>query len=662
MIHAAQGNQLAGALSPYLQQHKDNPVHWQEWGRDALAQARAGNKPILLSIGYAACHWCHVMAHESFEDVETAGLMNELFVSIKVDREERPDIDQIYMTALHALGQQGGWPLTMFLTPEGKPFWGGTYFPKHRQPGRPSFKDVLRGISIAFQQDRETISKNESAIFDAISHSLAAPKLASESFDRVDPFYQFGPRFQRLLDPANGGVGTAPKFPNATLWEGFWRYALRSNHRGAHEACLLWLESLCQGGIYDHIGGGFSRYTVDERWLVPHFEKMLYDNALLLRCLALAHSRNPRDLFRRRIEETIGFLTREMRDDKGGLTSSFDADSEGEEGKFYVWTHQQINEALGEDAGFFSRLHDVTEVGNWEGHVILNRLDHRVDQDSETEARARNCLDRLMAVREKRTPPGRDDKVLTDWNGLAIRAIADCAMVLDHPEWLLLSGQIYDAVVASTDGQGRLCHASRDRRKTYPCLLSDLASIINAGVTLFAATGNSKYIVDAETFLDQADRWFGDGQGTHFFTASDGHGLLLRTYHDHDEATPSASGQMAEALARLALVSNRPDLPERAEIYSQRLSSRISAHPQATASAINAADSANQAQKLEISKGDRPMIEAALRYHDPARLIILTNPAHQTAGTAIHCLKNNCLPPILGVTSLDEALRLNESR
>ncbi len=365
-------NMLAGALSPYLQQHGDNPVHWREWSAQALTEARTLDRPILLSIGYAACHWCHVMAHESFEDPETANVMNSLFVNIKVDREERPDLDQIYMAALHAMGEQGGWPLTMFLAPDSSPFWGGTYFPKTARYGRPAFIDVLKAVAAAYRDNKELVTKNTTALTRHVTTHMAGHyEPESFSFDDIDGHAQ---AVLGLVDETHGGIGTAPKFPNANMHESLWRLAARSSDDKVRKTAIRWTVALCQGGIYDHIGGGLARYSVDAEWLVPHFEKMLYDNAQFLRSLSIAYRLTEGDLFRQRIEETIAFLDRDLLLPNGAYAASLDADSQGEEGRHYVWTGAELRTLLGDGAGSFMKDYNCPEAGNWEGKIIPNRL------------------------------------------------------------------------------------------------------------------------------------------------------------------------------------------------------------------------------------------------------------------------------------------------
>src|SRR5262247_3644178 len=398
-------NRLARETSPYLLQHKHNPVDWLPWGTAALAQAKSSNKPILLSVGYAACHWCHVMAHESFEDAATARVMNDLFVNIKVDREERPDIDQIYMSALHHLGEHGGWPLTMFLTPNGEPFWGGTYFPKTSRYGKPAFVDLLREVERVFRQEPQSVEQNRSALMTRLAER-ARPKgravIAAPELDRA------ANQIAGMIDPVNGGMRGAPKFPQPMMLEFLWRAGQRMSDRRYFGAVELTLTRIGEGGIYDHLGGGFSRYSVDERWLTPHFEKMLYDNALLLELLALAYQRSANGLFRTRARETVAWLECEMTTAEGAFCASLDADSEGEEGKFYVWSLAEITDVLGQDdAAFFARHYDVTAEGNFEGHNILNRL-ARVPASADEVARLAQLRARLFAVRERRVRPGLD--------------------------------------------------------------------------------------------------------------------------------------------------------------------------------------------------------------------------------------------------------------
>src|SRR5215469_16618058 len=452
-------NRLAAETSPYLLQHKHNPVDWWPWGTEALAEAQRSNKPILLSVGYAACHWCHVMAHESFEDEPTAQVMNEHFVNIKVDREERPDIDQIYMAALHHLGEHGGWPLTMFLTPDGEPIWGGTYFPKTSRYGKPAFVDVLREIARLFREEPQKIEQNRAALMRELA---ATARDGVGATIGVEGLNSAARQLGGIIDPVNGGTRGAPKFPQGALFELLWRAGLRTGEARYFAAVEISLDHICEGGIYDHLGGGFSRYSVDERWLVPHFEKMLYDNAQLLELLAIAYRRTGNDLYRRRAYETVGWLTREMTTEEGAFAASLDADSEGEEGKFYVWSYDEIIRQLGvEDGEFFARHYDVTPSGNFEGHNILNRLKAPPSSDAE-ETRLVALREKLLSVRALRVRPGLDDKVLADWNGLMIAALANAGSMFDEPRWLELASRAFKFVAHGMARGDRLGHSWRE--------------------------------------------------------------------------------------------------------------------------------------------------------------------------------------------------------
>jgi len=551
----AHENRLAQATSPYLLQHKSNPVDWWQWGPDALDEARRNNKPILLSVGYAACHWCHVMAHESFEDASTAAVMNELFVNIKVDREERPDIDQIYMSALHLLGERGGWPLTMFLTPGGEPFWGGTYFPKTSRYGRPGFVDVLRNVARIFHDEPQSIEQNRAALMSRLAQS-ARPQdrvvIGRAELDRAAE--QIG----ASIDPVHGGLRGAPKFPQAMILEFLWRAGQRSGQTRYFAAVELTLERICQGGIYDHLGGGFSRYSVDERWLVPHFEKMLYDNALLLELLALAYQRSGRELFRARARETVGWLMREMTTEQGAFCASLDADSEGEEGKFYVWSLAEIADVLGaEDTEFFAAHYDVSREGNFEGHNILNHLkDLRADPGDEP--RLAGLREKLLAARDRRVRPGLDDKILADWNGLMIAALVRAALIFAEPDWLHHSARAFLFVDGKMSHGDRLGHSWREGRLLIPGLASDYAAMIRAALALYEATGEADYLTRAVEWQGALDRHYANpATGGYFLTANDAEGLVVRPNSTADEATPNPNSVAAENLLRLAVYTGQ---------------------------------------------------------------------------------------------------------
>ena len=546
-------NLLARETSPYLLQHKRNPVAWWPWGPDALAEARRTGKPILLSVGYAACHWCHVMAHESFEDADTAAVMNELFVNIKVDREERPDIDQIYMSALHHLGEQGGWPLTMFLTPAGEPVWGGTYFPKTSRYGRPAFVDVLREVARLFREEPDKIGNNRDALMERLD---AKARPAGRMVIGARELDQLAAQIAGAIDPVNGGLRGAPKFPNAALYEMLWRTGLRHDDARFFKLIEMTLERISEGGIYDHLGGGFSRYSVDERWLVPHFEKMLYDNAQLLELLALAHARTGQPLFRQRAQETVGWLTREMTTPEGAFCASLDADSEGEEGRFYVWSRDEIVNALGEEnAAPLMQHYDVTEEGNFEGHNILNRLKH-LPRSKGDEAKLAMLRKQLFIVRSKRVRPALDDKVLADWNGLMIAALVNAGAMLGEPSWIERAARAFTFIAGSMTRDGRLGHSWRDGRLLYPGLASDFACMIRAALALHETTGQGTYLDQARAWQRAFDGSYANpDNGGYFLTASDAEGLVVRPGSTSDDATPNPNAIAAQNLLRLAVLT-----------------------------------------------------------------------------------------------------------
>jgi len=556
-------NRLARETSPYLLQHQHNSVEWWAWGPDALAEAKRSGRPILLSVGYAACHWCHVMAHESFEDDDTARVMNELFVNIKVDREERPDIDQIYMAALHHLGEQGGWPLTMFLTPDAEPIWGGTYFPKSSRYGRPAFVDVLREVARLFREEPQKIEQNRAALMARLAET-ARPKgravIGAAELDNAA--LQLG----GLIDPVNGGTRGAPKFPQAALFELLWRAGLRTGQERFFAAVEITLDRICEGGIYDHLGGGFSRYSVDERWLTPHFEKMLYDNAQLLELLAVAFSRTAKPLYRRRASETVEWLKREMTSGEGAFAASLDADSEGEEGKFYVWSYDEVMRELGvEDGEFFARHYDVTPAGNFEGHNILNRLkpQPRTDED---ETRLAALRGKLLAARGARIRPGLDDKVLADWNGLMIAALANASLLFAEPSWLDLAERAFAFITRAMSRGDRLGHSWRESQLKFPGLASDFAAMIRAALALYEATGRPAYLEQALTWQRALDRDYANAEtGTYYLTAADAEGLVIRPASTADEATPNHNAVAAQNLIRLALYAGDHTWPEKAD-------------------------------------------------------------------------------------------------
>ncbi|MEK9754128.1 MAG: thioredoxin domain-containing protein [Rhodospirillaceae bacterium] len=679
-------NRLGGETSPYLLQHKDNPVHWWPWSGAAMAAARETGRPVLLSVGYAACHWCHVMAHESFEDEATAALMNELFVNVKVDREERPDVDALYQAALQMMGEQGGWPLTIFVTPDGEPFWGGTYFPPTARYGRPGFKDVLKSIAGAYAEQRDQIATSTASMKDALKR-LAKPEGGGElTMPLVD---RAATTILRAIDPITGGTMGAPKFPQPSLHKLLWRAHRRRGASMFREAVTLSLDHMCQGGIYDHLGGGFARYSTDEVWLAPHFEKMLYDNALLveLMCDVWAVTRSP--LYAVRIEETIGWALREMMasgaDGPLAFVSAYDADSEGKEGKFYVWSEAEIDALLGDDATRFKAHYDVTRFGNWEGHTILNRSRDMSLADAETEAALAKSREILFAVRAKRVWPSRDDKVLADWNGLMIAALCRAAVTFDRTDWLQAAEDAFAFVVTrmSADADsGRLLHSWCDAKARHPGVLEDYANMARAALALFEVTGAADYLQRAKGWAAVANEFFWDKEhGGYFISASDTADIMMRTKPIHDNATPPGNGVMANVLARLYHLTGDDDYRGRFDALVRALVPAGLEHVEHQTSLLMAFELMAEGVQTVIVGEDQAgampsgLALAALQAAPPASVLLRASGAddlpadHPAKGkqaidgkpTAYVCVGQTCSLPITDAAALRQRLEGGQS-
>ncbi|MBC8012629.1 MAG: thioredoxin domain-containing protein [Methyloceanibacter sp.] len=672
MQERADGNRLSRETSPYLLQHKDNPVHWRPWGEEALAEARAADKPILLSVGYAACHWCHVMAHESFEDEATAAVMNDLFVNIKVDREERPDVDAIYMGALHELGEHGGWPLTMFLTSDAEPFWGGTYFPKDERYGRPTFVRVLNEVARIYREEKDKVRQNADLLKDRLKPRRrgAGAEPPSEA-----TLADLGHRLVQAVDPVHGGIRGAPKFPQPQFFGLLWRAGLRFGLPHPLEAVDLTLTQIAQGGIYDHLGGGFARYSVDERWLVPHFEKMLYDNAQLIAMMTEAWREKKSPLYAQRIEETVGWLLRQMRSE-AAFASSLDADSEGEEGKFYVWSLAEIEKVLGaEDVRLFAQIYDVTAEGNFEGHNILNRLDAIELRDAETERRLAAMRAKLFSRRSSRIRPGFDDKVLADWNGLMISSLANAAEALDRPDWLQAAERAFDFVSTKMTSHGRLLHAYRAGEAKAPATANDYANMIKAALALANVTGKRDYIARAREWVDVLDRhyWAAD-LGGYYFVADDTGDLIVRPFSGQDEATPNANGVMVSNLMALYLWTGEERYRERAEAilrgFAGAMTENVLAHSGLLAAAIDVAAPALVVLIVPEGSDARALRQALANMSLPNAVVqevregeqIPASPAHGKTAidgkpTAYVCIGPQCSLPVTEPAALVETVK-----
>ncbi|NOX60744.1 MAG: thioredoxin domain-containing protein [Chloroflexi bacterium] len=591
-------NRLAQATSPYLLQHADNPVDWWEWGEEAFERARAEDKPIFLSVGYAACHWCHVMAHESFEDPAIADILNRHFICIKVDREERPDVDAIYMEAVVAMTGHGGWPMSVFLTPEGEPFYGGTYFPPVDRYGMPSFRRVLVSIIDAWQNRRERLQQSASQLTAALGRSgqlkpdpgNLSPTILEAAFVTLYQNY----------DDYEGGFGSAPKFPQAMALE----FLLRHHHRTGQAAPLAMvthtLRKMANGGMYDQLGGGFHRYSTDARWLVPHFEKMLYDNALLARMYLYAWLLTGDAFFRRIVEETLDYVLREMTHPAGGFYSTQDADSEGEEGKFFLWTPDEVKALLEEeDAALFCRYYDVTEAGNFEGKNILH-----VDKDVETvareagvsAARLQEALERgrraLFAAREQRIKPGRDEKVLAAWNGLMMRSMAEAGTALNRPDYLQAARANAAFILAEmTDERGRLFRSWKDGRAALNAYLEDYTDVAEGLIALYQATFETRWLREADRLLGIVhDHFWDDESGGAFHTSDDHEQLIVRRKDFYDNAEPSGNSAYASAALRLARLLDKPDYAKRAESIFRIMRNPMASQPSGFGHLLSALD------------------------------------------------------------------------
>ncbi len=666
-------NALGNETSPYLLQHRDNPVHWQPWSEAAFAAAKAADKPVLLSIGYSACHWCHVMAHESFEDDGIAAAMNRDFVNIKVDREERPDIDQIYQFALALLGEQGGWPLTMFLTPDREPFWGGTYFPPEDRWGRPGFPNVLGRISDIYRQEGDKVRANADTLKNALA-GLGVNRPGGPV--GRDTFLQIADFLLSRIDNAHGGLSGAPKFPQCALFDLIWRASAETGNPQYRNAVLLLLDRMSQGGIYDHLGGGYARYSTDMFWLAPHFEKMLYDNAQILELLAHAWADTGSALYLARAEETVDWLTREMLIDGRAFASALDADSEGEEGKFYVWSLGEIEELLGGNAEAFCEAYDVAADGNWEGKAILNRSQRPMLGDAEHEAMLERCRAVLLQARAKRPRPGLDDKVLADWNGYTIHALALAGATMDRPAWIGLAADAFGFVLDEMQEGDRLVHSWRDGKGAHPATAEDYASLIRAALTLFEATGEARYLDRAGRWTETIDRHFLDpANGGYYLAADDVPGLLVRAKSVQDNATPSSNGLMVHNLVRLGLLAGETAFLDRADDLVKAFSGELNRNALAAPLLVSGARLLETAlQTVIVGPADAPetaaLVRAAWQAPAPTRVFRRIDPqdslpdGHPAQGkgladgkpAAYICQGMTCSLPIVEPAALIERL------
>ncbi len=590
-------NRLANETSPYLLQHADNPVDWYPWGEEAFQKAQAEDKPILLSVGYSACHWCHVMEHESFEHEPTAKMMNELFVNVKVDREERPDIDDIYMQAVQALSQgRGGWPMTVFLLPDGRPFYGGTYFPREPRYGIPSFQQVMQGVIEAYRSRRSDVERVAASLTEAYERiSLGIGNADALNAELLSTAFE---RMRRNFDASYGGFGGAPKFPQPMNLEFLLRHFARTGESKALEMVAFTLQKMATGGIYDQIGGGFHRYSVDAIWLVPHFEKMLYDNAQLSRVYLHAYQITGNRAFRRIAEEIYDYILREMTAPEGGFYSTTDADSEGEEGKFFVWTRDELIELLGDDAVIAIEYYGVSARGNFEGknilfvpnedHVVAERLNLSLD---ELHQRLETIRDTLYAARSQRVHPGLDDKILAAWNGMMLASLSEAARVLDRRDYREAAERCGAFLVETmiTD-EGRVWRTYKDGRAHINGYLEDYANLIDAFLELYQTTFNPRWFVEAQQLANVALARFRAEDGGFYDTSDDHETLIARPRNLQDNATPAGSSLMAKGLLRLAAYTGDADYEEAARRTLSILYAAMREYPQAFGEALSAVD------------------------------------------------------------------------
>jgi len=669
-------NFLGTESSPYLLQHKDNPVDWYPWGEKAFTEALKRDKPLLLSIGYASCHWCHVMAHESFESPDIAILMNELFINIKVDREEMPEVDAIYMNAITLMGQHGGWPLTVFLTPSGEPYWGGTYFPPMPSHGQPGFPDVLRAMSDVYYKQKDKMDQNIGAINNALANASKVPTKSSSGLNSPKQLNEIAINAVRMLDPIRGGISGAPKFPQPSFQFFLWRAYRRTGTEKFKNAVLTSVRNMCQGGIYDHLGGGFARYSTDENWLVPHFEKMLYDNAQLIELMSLLWQETGNPLLKVRVTETIEWCLRDLRQMGGGFAGTMDADSEGIEGKFYVWSEEEIDSLLGDKSKFFKNFYGVTQVGNWDGATILNRSANLSLGSDSDEAILSECRAILLAVRNKRIWPDLDDKILADWNGLMISALAIASQTFGEKLWLGTSIEAYEFIRHEMMSGERLLHSWRQGSSKGNDVLDDYAQMIRASLLLYQITGEEYYLNHSLSWLKQVnDHFWDEDGGGYFFSPEDANHLIARTRNAFDNATPAGNGTMIENLATLYYLNGSETYREKAEMIVDVFARKPSNEYINMTSILNGFERLTKTiQVVIIGEPDAPEtsimkaivslsghLDLVLSVIQPDRKLPSKHPATGKAQidsltTAYVCIGHVCGPPITAPEELKRTL------
>ncbi|MGI8794751.1 MAG: thioredoxin domain-containing protein [Acidimicrobiales bacterium] len=650
-------NRLSGETSPYLRQHEDNPVDWWPWGPEAFAEAKARDVPVLISVGYSACHWCHVMAHESFENTDIAAAMNESFVSIKVDREERPDVDAVYMEATQAMTGSGGWPMTVFADQDGQPFFAGTYFPPQSAHGRPGFPDILSAVAEAWTERRSEIAEQASALADAVRArtALAPDPDATVGTHLLHAAYD---RLRNAFDPEWGGFGGAPKFPQASFIELLFRAHARNRAGETKGMITSTLDGMASGGIYDHLGGGFARYSVDARWLVPHFEKVLYDQAQLLRAYTRGFQITGDERYRQVATETVTYVLRDLALKAGGIASAEDADSEGEEGKFYVWTTAEITAILGPSAANEAiAWWGVTDAGNFEGNNILHRPKGAPLARPEPIEQARQAL---FDAREKRIRPGLDDKVLTEWNAMWIAALAEAGAALGEDSWIATAAANAEFLLrALRSDDGRWMRSWQGDQARHLAYAVDYAWLVEAFTRLSEATGEARWLAEAVGAADALIELFWDHvDGGLFTTGDDGERLIARAKDYYDGATPSANGVAALALARLGALTGGSRWSEHAGAILDWAAGPLGETPQAFTYMLGAVDFLDPGPTELAVVGDRPdLVRAIHERYLPSAVLAWGEPTDsplwtdRSSGAAYVCRDFVCQAP---ATTIDE--------
>ena len=672
-------NRLVNETSPYLLQHAHNPVDWNPWDDEAFERAKKEDKPVLVSIGYSACHWCHVMEHESFEDEETARIMNENFVNIKVDMEERPDVDQIYMSFVQMTTGHGGWPMNVFLTPEKVPFFGGTYFPPTPRYNMPAFKQILQSVAEAYRERRDEIDHSANDILGElrrISVSEASPGGINNI--QLDRAFE---SFSKAFDSTNGGFGGAPKFPPSMSLEFLLRYYNRTGNERALPMVEVTARKMAEGGVYDQLGGGFHRYSVDAVWLVPHFEKMLYDNAQLIRIYLHLYQITKDQFYKRIATETLDYVRREMLDKSGAFYSTQDADSEGEEGKFFVWTPTEVEEILGsKDAQFFKFFYDISEEGNFEGKNILH-----VTYTREAAARAlkisadelEDILERgrkrLFEEREKRIKPFRDEKVLTAWNGLMLVAFAEAAAIFGNAEYLDIARRNADFILTNLQENGRLLRTWKEGKAKLNAYIEDYANFADGLIELFQASGEAKYLNEAKRLADvMIEQFWDEENGGFYFTSDDHEELIVRNKYFFDNATPSGNSVAADVLLKLSKLLGGEEYDRYAAAILRLISPQATRYPSGFGRALSVMEFylGDPSEIVIVGSKDDELARAVWEQYLPNKVVMMIGDAREDLGsplaegrkmidgrpTAYVCKNFICSRPVTEVSELKEQL------